>query len=215
MAASLVVGGAILLWCCGSWADGAQPRGLAAGKLLVAARELTDPNFAGTVIFLTQYDEDSAVGLIINQPTRVNLSRVFDEMELGKRAADPVYRGGPVELSAVLALVRSPSEPENAGRIFEDIYLTDGIAGLEDAIKNGTGQEDVRLYLGYSGWGPGQLDREVALGSWHILDGDPDLVFDPSPSSLWDRLIKRASMVIVDLLEDRRSEEPPPVRSGA
>lgn len=197
----LGIASALLLCSCQSPADAAQGRGLAEGKFLVAARDLSDPNFAETVVLLTQYDETSASGLIVNQPTRVRLSRIMEELDLGEHDNDPVFRGGPVAVSGVLALIRSDNAPEDALPVFENVYLANTVESLREALAQGTGPDNARVYMGYTGWGPGQLDREVTTGSWHILDGDPQLVFDPDPASLWDRLIKRASVVLVNLLQ--------------
>jgi len=196
---ALLIGVLCSLWHCQSSADAAQRNDLAAGKFLVAGRELGDPNFAETVVLLVSYDESSATGLIVNQPTRIRLSRVLDEIDLGERSSDPVYRGGPVSMSGVLALVRSPEKPALTRKVFDDVYLANSIAALEDAIHRGATVESLRVYLGYAGWGPGQLDREVAIGSWHIMDAKAREVFDSDPESLWDRLIPHASQVLVRL----------------
>src|SRR5262245_30650641 len=87
-------------------------RDLAAGKFLIAKRDLTDPNFAETVVLLIRYDEKGAMGLIVNRPTKVPLSKVFADIPAAKGRKDPVYLGGPVGLEGALGLLRASKQPE-------------------------------------------------------------------------------------------------------
>src|ERR1700761_9628182 len=101
-----------------------QSDDLAVGKLLVASRDLGDPNFAQTVILLVHYSEDQgAVGLVVNRATDVPMSRVFQDLKEAKSRKDPVYVGGPVELTSVLALLKTSSKPDNAMHVFGNVYL--------------------------------------------------------------------------------------------
>ncbi len=95
---------------------------LAAGKLLVASRDLLDPNFAQTVVLLVRYGDDSVVGLIINRRTQIPLARVFPELKEAKGQTDPIYRGGPVERTAALALLRYNSAPGASSRAMPRRY---------------------------------------------------------------------------------------------
>src|SRR5271169_783208 len=88
-------------------AQSMRPADLAAGKMLVASRDLPDPNFAKTVVLLVQYDEDGVVGLILNRRSKVPISRLLDDLPGARNRRDPVYAGGPVGTTEVLALVRS------------------------------------------------------------------------------------------------------------
>ena len=94
-------------------AQSTRGRDLAAGKFLVASRNLRDPNFAETVVLLVEYQEDGVVGLSINRRTRTPISRVLS-VEEAKRRPDPVYIGGPVEGKVVMALARSTKRPASA-----------------------------------------------------------------------------------------------------
>src|ERR1700684_935287 len=101
-----------------------QTDDLAVGRLLVASRDLSDPNFAKTVILLVHYSEgQGAVGLVVNKRTDVPISRVFHDLKEASGRKDPVYIGGPVELDSVLALLKSASKPGDAERVFGDVYL--------------------------------------------------------------------------------------------
>src|SRR6202046_336823 len=101
-----------------------QTDDLAVGRLLVASRDLGDPNFAKTVILLVHYSEDQgSVGLVVNKRTDVPISRVFHDLKEASGRNDPVHVGGPVELNSVLALLKSANKPEGADRVFGDVYL--------------------------------------------------------------------------------------------
>src|ERR1700734_2806868 len=116
-----ISGALLLLGCMPAFC---QSDDLAVGQLLVASRDLGDPNFAKTVILLVHYSEgQGAVGLVLNKRTDVPISRVFHDMKEAGGRKDPVYIGGPVELNSVLALLKSASKPEGTNRVFGDVYL--------------------------------------------------------------------------------------------
>jgi putative AlgH/UPF0301 family transcriptional regulator len=177
-------------------AQSMRPADLAAGKLLVASRDLPDPNFAKTVVLLVQYDEDGVVGLILNRRSKVPTSRVLDELAGAKDRADPVYAGGPVGRTDVLALVRSQRSPGDAKRVFGDIFLVSTREAMEKTFASPTDADTVRVYLGYSGWTEPQLEHELDLGAWYIFQGRAKAVFDSDPESLWDRLIRETELRI-------------------
>src|SRR5438309_46538 len=169
---------------------------LEAGKFLVASRGLGDPNFAGTVVLLLKFDdEEGALGIIVNRRTDVPLSRVFENIKTAKDRTDTVYIGGPVEPGSVLALLKSATKVEDASRVLTGIYLVSGKALLEKAVAEAP-PGSFHAYLGYAGWGPGQLEHELALGGWQILRADAATVFDPEPDSVWEKLIRRTELRI-------------------
>jgi putative transcriptional regulator len=164
---------------------GGQDAGL--GKILIAKAGLPDPNFADTVVLIVQYDEDKgAVGLILNRRTDVPLSKVFPDVKGAKD--DPVFEGGPVETETGQALLRSRVKVEGATHILGDVYASGSKDLIEKSVAAGTTASAFRLYIGYGGWGPGQLEREIAAGGWTVLRGTAAIVFDDEPGSLWQRL---------------------------
>jgi putative transcriptional regulator len=169
---------------------------LARGKFLVAARDLIDPNFVETVILLLAYDRKGAMGLIINRETGVTLSELLPELELGTGdQRDPaVFAGGPVSTNSLLLLVRSAQPIDSAEHVFENVY-TSASRELLAELTTRPGLRRYRAYVGYAGWGPGQLEREVETGSWRILPASADTVFDSSPEEVWQRLIRRAAVL--------------------
>jgi putative transcriptional regulator len=179
-----------------SKAQSTRPADLAAGKLLVASKDLPDPNFAKTVVLLVQYDEDGVVGLILNRRSKVPISRVLDELPAAKDRRDPVYAGGPVGRTDVLALVRSRRPPNDAKRVLGDVLLVTTREALEKTFASAADADAVHVYLGYSGWTQPQLEHELDLGAWYIFQGSAKAVFDSDPDSMWERLIRETELRI-------------------
>jgi putative AlgH/UPF0301 family transcriptional regulator len=167
---------------------------LGAGKLLVASRDLTDPNFAKTVILLVHCDDQGVVGLILNRRTNVVLSRVLEGVQGAKDRSDRAYLGGPVDVPAVLALLQSAAKVEGAEHIFSSVYLVSTKALLEQTLAAQPDPQAFHVYLGHAGWTIEQLRMEVQLGSWFIFPGDTDAVFNAEPSSLWPEMIQKTEL---------------------
>lgn len=167
---------------------------LGVGKLLVASRDLGDPNFAETVILLVHYDEEGVVGLVLNRRTDVPLSRVLKEPKAAKDRSDKVYLGGPVETPSVFALLQSPAKVEGAQHIFGAVYMISTKALFEQSISARPDPNTFHVYLGYAGWNADQLQREVDLGAWFIFRADAGTVFNSDPDSLWPRMIRKTEL---------------------
>jgi len=172
---------------------------LARGKFLIAPRDSQDPNFSGTVVLLIHYDDDGAVGLVINRPTKLPLSQLFDGIKAARKIDDVAYFGGPVELRDVLALCRSQKKPEASIPMFGDVYLLSTKGGLEKALSSKPTPKTLRVYVGYTGWGPGQLEHELELGGWRVLPGEEDSIFEVDPAGVWPKLIDRTEMRVARL----------------
>jgi putative AlgH/UPF0301 family transcriptional regulator len=187
----IIAAAALLL--AGGAAQSVRGEDLAPGKLLVASRDLLDPNFVQTVVLLVRYseDEDSVVGLIINRRTQIPLARVFPELKEAKGQSDPIYRGGPVERTAALALLRTRTKPEDAEHVFANVSMISSRTLLDKTIAAGMDPSMFHVYLGYAGWTARQLQGELELGAWHIFPGNAAAVFDTDPETLWSRLIRK------------------------
>ena len=180
---------------------------LAPGKLLIADKDLPDPNFAESVVLLIDYNDKGAMGLMINRRSKLPLSRLFPEAKEEKNGSDPIYAGGPVEGAAGFGMLRSRTKPNEAKPIFSDVYMITTKALLEKTVASGKESSVFRVYLGYCGWGAGQLEREVEAGAWHILPASAGLVFDDDPDSVWTRLIHKTELRIArDARPDRSLE---------
>lgn len=161
---------------------------LGAGSFLVAARSLIDPNFDRTVVLLLDYNEQGAMGLIINRPTEVKLGEMVTDLEGAQERPETVWVGGPVAHWQLILLVRSEADMEETKEVFDDVLFTASRVVLEQILETDT---EFRIYAGYAGWTAGQLEYEIDRGSWHVLPGSPELVFDPAPHELWRELIAR------------------------
>jgi putative AlgH/UPF0301 family transcriptional regulator len=179
---------------------------LGAGKLLVASRGLTDPNFAKTVILLVHYDAEGVVGLMLNRRTDVPLSRVLEGLKAAKDRSDPVYLGGPVETPAVFALLQSPAKLEGAEHIFGSVYLISTKTLFEQTVSKQPDPGAFHVYLGYAGWNTSQLRKEVELGAWFIFQGDAKTVFDSQPDSLWPRMIEKTELQLAHKLAGKSAQ---------
>ncbi len=158
-----------------------------AGKLLVASRQLQGPAFAETVVLLIHYDETGAMGLIVNRPSSLTPSSALPRLPGLADYRGPLYLGGPVEQRRVLALVRSEQRPATAAMIFPGVYF----APLSNELlaSGAINPSRLRMYVGYAGWAPGQLDAELARGSWHVAAASAELIFSDEPDAIWRRLI--------------------------
>jgi putative transcriptional regulator len=171
-----------------------NPKDLGPGKLLVASRELGDPNFAETVILLVHYDIEGAVGLMLNRRTDLPISRVLAQLKAAKDLSDPVYLGGPVDTPTVFGLLRSTNKLDGAEPVFGDVNWITSKAALEKTISSRPDPNLFHVYLGYAGWSTSQLRTEVRLGSWFIFEADGQTVFNANPDSLWRQMIRRTEL---------------------
>jgi putative transcriptional regulator len=173
------------------------------GKFLVADRAIRDPLFSHAVILLVSYGSNGALGLVINHPTNAGLSSVLPEIKGIKGHGEKVYIGGPVSVDEMFVLFRSATEPGQSLHVFGDVYMSMSRTTLEEIIGKGEGVEKFRVYAGYAGWAPGQLEREVARGDWHVVNADAATVFDRKADAIWPDLIGRASAQWVKLMRNR------------
>ncbi len=148
-----------------------------AGNLLVATPNGGDPNFDGTVVFVIDHDEEGALGVVVNRPTETPVAMHLPELADAVSAPDVFFEGGPVAPDNVLGV----------GRVGEQLSLVD----LE-AVSTGESRPDgLRLFAGYSGWGPGQLDGELLAGAWIVVKGYDGDVLGPHPEGLWREVLRR------------------------
>jgi putative transcriptional regulator len=179
---------------------------LAKGKFLVASRKLRDPNFKETVVLLIDYGQDGAMGLVINRPSEITLATVFPDIKALKERKDTIYVGGPVAVNRMLLLVGSPLVPEASQEVTQDVYISSSWKILERLMKNAAKEERFRIFAGYAGWAPDQLDFETSRGDWHVLKADAETVFDKKPAEIWQELILRASVKWVRVQAPFRSK---------
>ncbi|HEV2200826.1 MAG TPA: YqgE/AlgH family protein [Bryobacteraceae bacterium] len=177
-------------------AQSTRVQDLGLGKLVVARRNAPDPIFAETVILLVRYENGGTVGLALNRRSKVPVSQALEGLNGSKQRSEPVFSGGPVEPAGVLVLLRANTVPEGADHVIGKVYLVSSKALLEKTLAGKAGPNDLRVYVGYTGWAGGQLESEIKRGFWSIFTGSADLAFDPDPDSLWSRLIGKEDQPI-------------------
>jgi len=157
------------------------------GKLLVASPALVDPNFARTVVFITEHNDEGAMGIVLNRPSDSSVESVVPELaEIA--GGEPIYVGGPVQPEALVLLAEFSDLDAAAWIVVADVGLASADVGLEDlaaAVRRG------RVYAGYSGWGPGQLEAEMEIDSWIVEPPLPAELFPDDPLTLWSDVLAR------------------------
>ena len=168
---------------------------------LIAMPGLEDEAFAKTVVYLCEHSERGALGLVINKPSDINLKVLFEKIELHLARPElgdaPVFQGGPVQTErgfvlheAVFADGSAPSDPVYASTmtIPGGLEMTTSKDVLE-AMATGSGPRKVLVSLGYSAWGEGQLESELAENSWLTVGADPAVIFDTPVEQRYDRAL--------------------------
>ena len=159
--------------------------------LLLSMPQLQDPNFARTVVLLCDFVPDGAFGLVLNRPTDMAASTMvkLDPPVIGGNSL-PLCIGGPVEPErGWILLADEPADPEYR-TIRDGVYLSTSPSLLRRVLST-TPPPRARVLAGYAGWGPGQLDFELAQSAWLMSDVDLDLVFDVDPLVMWETAIRR------------------------
>lgn len=158
--------------------------------LLLSMPQLQDPNFARTVVLLCEYNADGAFGLVLNRPTTVAASEMvrLEPPVVGGNEM-PLWIGGPVEPQRGWILVGS--EPQVEFKTIRDgLYLSTSPALLREVLAARPAPR-ARVLAGYAGWGPGQLDEEIAQSAWLMADVDLDIVFDVAAEAMWETALRR------------------------
>lgn len=161
---------------------------LAPGRLLVATPALVDPNFERTVVLVLDHDEDGALGIVLNRPTGTEVGDVLAGWEVVAAAPALVFGGGPVEPRAVVGLAVSRPGMEPGHTITSRVRTVDP-TGDPEALR--VEVEGARIFAGYAGWAPGQLEDEIDQGAWAVVDAEPQDVVAPEPDTLWADVLAR------------------------
>jgi putative transcriptional regulator len=160
------------------------------GALLVARPSLLDPNFSQTVVLVTQRPDGSTVGVILNRPTKLALAPLVPGLPAANYK-DAVYFGGPVTRRNVFVVFESASPPEaSAFHVLRGIYMSLQIENIARLLERGGSR--YRLYAGFSGWAPGQLEGEFLREGWFVLPADEEVVFRHDTRGMWEALVTRA-----------------------
>jgi putative transcriptional regulator len=156
-----------------------------AGKLLVSSPSLLDPNFRRTVVLMTHHDEEGAMGLVLSRPSPLSVVDTVPGLA-DLPGADNIYVGGPVQTDVIVALVELDEPDESVPPVIGAVGYLPGDGETEELEIS-----RVRVFAGYSGWGPGQLEAELEEPSWIVVRAEPDDVFAPDPDELWRTVLHR------------------------
>lgn len=154
-------------------------------SLLVASPLLLDPNFLHSVVLVVEHDEDGALGVILNRPLPLTLEQICRESNMLYNGPDEstAWRGGPVDPQRGIILVKGGLPGEDDTVLDFTHFVSHRKDLLEELMADPT--THYRLFLGYAGWGPGQLDHELEQGAWNRRPLNPDWLMHPDPSGLW------------------------------
>ncbi|MFH8792295.1 YqgE/AlgH family protein [Streptomyces sp. NPDC017941] len=160
------------------------------GRLLVATPALSDPNFDRAVVLLLDHDEEGSLGVVLNRPTPVGVEDILEGW--GDLAGTPgvVFQGGPVSLDSALGVAVIPGDEGPLG--WRRVHGAIGLVDLEappELLASALGS--LRIFAGYAGWGPGQLEDELAEGAWYVVESEPGDVSSPDPERLWRAVLRR------------------------
>jgi len=163
----------------------------APGLFLVSSRNLTDPHFSRTVIYLVAHSDDGSLGLVVNRPSHIRLADAVSDVEHEAGDAHAIYYGGPVKYSMLTMLMRSEQENSLVQLVADDVYFSHDRRVLDRLLAERKPADALRFYMGHAGWVPGQLQQEIERGNWYVVDADPATIFSTRPESLWTRLIEK------------------------
>ena len=176
--------------------DDVAPGEVAGGRLLVATPLLTEPTFARTVVLLLHAGgDDGALGVVLNRPSAVEVERILPGWDVAAAGPPVVFEGGPVQPQAAICLAEPrPGVVDGAG-----LAPLETLAGLRAAtVDLDLPPDDVlprvsrlRVFAGYAGWSPGQLEGEVEEGAWWVVDALPDDAYRESAGDLWRAVLRR------------------------
>ena len=161
------------------------------GYFLIANPVLPDPNFSRTVVLLCNHDEQGSFGLVINRLAPISAKEVFEEVGVSGSHSGKIFIGGPVSPSQVFYLCQSKTPLPELDAICDGVYmgmswelLDNLMTRIEDPEKN------IRFYMGYSGWGAGQLEGEMTRLSWLTCEAQSDFIFQENEEGIWANAVK-------------------------
>ena len=159
------------------------------GVLLIAPPIMDDPNFRRTIVLLCEHGVDGSFGLILNRGLTLQL---HDVIEGANHYHGFLSLGGPVQPNTLHVLHRYGERFGESIEVLDDVYWGGDFDTIQDVLADeGASQSDVRFFLGYAGWSPGQLDAEIEQGGWIIASSDESMIFTAEPDKLWGEALRR------------------------
>lgn len=178
----------------------AQAQTPAAGRLLVATPALKDPNFEQTVLLILHHDQDGSIAVALNRPTWVDAAETFPETRALENYHGALFFGGPVAPTQLLLVFDGRGrQVERARPLVGNLLWSPDPSLLADLDLSAADPPRVRLFAGYAEWAPGQLQEEIAGGSWRVLSAEAGTIFSDDPATLWEHLPPAGSGVTASL----------------
>jgi putative transcriptional regulator len=164
---------------------------LAPGMLLVATPALLDPNFADTVVLLLDVNDEGAMGVVINRPSAIRIADVLEAWRDAVDEPDVLFQGGPVGVDGAIAVGRL-RDPDDQPVGWREVTTRLGVVDLDAPPQLVDGSlSGLRVFAGYAGWGPRQLEGEIEEGSWYVVSGDDSDAFRHDTTALWRDVLRR------------------------
>jgi putative transcriptional regulator len=166
-------------------------KGYGKGHFLIANPVLPDPNFSRTVVLLCNHDDQGSFGLVINRSAPISAKEVFADMGVLGSPSEKIYIGGPVSPSQVFYLCHSKTPLQELDAICDGVYLGMSWKLLDNLMTRvGDPEKNIRFYMGYSGWGAGQLMSEMTRLSWLTCEAQSEFIFQENEEGIWANAVK-------------------------
>jgi putative transcriptional regulator len=175
-------------------ASGGDP---AIGRFLIAQPQVSG-FLAETVIVLVDHGDHGSLGLIVNRPIGHSVAELLPELEAARGHDEPAFLGGPVAQGQLLLLVRAAAAPPGSAPVLDQVHVSGSRDTLSALLAKPPAGGELRAYVGYAGWAPGQLASEIARGDWLVAPGDAASVFTHDPAGLWKELFDKHRSIRVE-----------------
>ena len=176
---------ALLLLSGSSWPTSASDAKPLTAILLIARDDLPDSNFADSVVLVMNNLGPAPVGIIINRPMPIPVSRLFPDLKRLAPVRDKVYFGGPVDFGSLWFLFRAATPPEHAIQACDGVYLSADRQLLLQLLARDKPMDSLRIFVGHAGWAPGQLEAEIEQRDWTLKRAEKETIFGGKSEHPW------------------------------
>jgi len=166
---------------------------LSKGTFLIASPNLIGSIFSKSVILLLEYGKSGSIGIIINKPSDIKLKSILPKFRVLQIRNKNIFIGGPVSISTLFFMVETNKHTEKFIEIFDNVYLLTQFNQLSKTIPKKIIRKQLRIYAGYAGWAPGQLEYEISRGDWYLYPADVNSIFFKNSKDIWPYLINKSS----------------------
>jgi putative transcriptional regulator len=176
---------ALLLLSGWSWPASAPDAKSLTAILLIARNDLPDSDFADSVVLVMNNLGPAPVGIIINRPMPIPVSRLFPDLKRLAKVPDKVYFGGPIDFGSVWFLFRAATPPEHAVQACDGVYLSADRQLLLQLLGRDKPMDSLRIFVGHAGWAPGQLEAEIERRDWTLKRAETAAIFSGKSEHPW------------------------------